>query len=205
MHVLIVLSHPVRQSFTAALKDRFERGLVAAGHTAELADLHAEAFDPRMTVADFAQFDGDGATLPAAIVCEQERLARADVLSLVFPVYWWSFPAMLKGWIDRVMTQGFAYDFTLERSRGLLKTRKAILLGSGGSSHATYRRYGYHGAMQRQIDAGILGYCGIADVETHIFPAVGAGDAVHAAHLARAEEIGRTLRLAEPDTVFPVA
>jgi len=83
-------------------------GVKAAGHTVELADLHAEDFDPRWSMADI-EADGNGAKL-SDVADEQARIARADAICLVFPLFWWGMPSMLKGWIDRVWTWGWAYD-----------------------------------------------------------------------------------------------
>jgi NAD(P)H dehydrogenase (quinone) len=193
MRTLLVIAHPRTASFTHALADSFAAGLRLSGCECERADLHAEGFDPRFTAADFGQFDATGQSpIPDDIKREQERLLRCEALVLAFPIYWWSFPAILKGWIDRVLTEGFAYRFTPEHVEGLLRTRKVLMLGSAGSTVATYRRYGYHAAMQRQIDAGIFGYCGIADVELHIFPQVDSMPDWRGPHLRTAHELGRT-------------
>lgn len=81
-------------------------GAKAAGHTTEFADLHAEEFDPRWTVADI---DGDSASAPLAdIRSEQERISRSDAICLAFPLFWWGMPSMMKGWVDRVWSWGWA-------------------------------------------------------------------------------------------------
>jgi NAD(P)H dehydrogenase (quinone) len=190
MRVLAVFAHPKRKSFTGALLDALRDGLAEAGHAAEIADLHAEGFDPRFDLADLAQFEPGGA-MPEAIRREQARVDRADGLAFVFPVYWWSFPAILKGWIDRVWSQGWAYEFTPERSRGKLADRPVALLGSAGSRASTYRRYGYDRAMTTAIDIGILGYCGLTNVATSTFHDVNDDPAILKAHLAEARRIGR--------------
>jgi len=88
---------------------------------------------------------------------------------LAFPVYWWSFPAGLKGWVDRVWSQGSAYTFTPERSHGLLRDRPVLLLCSAGSRASTYRRYGYDVAMRTQIDVGVLGYGGLTTMTSEFY------------------------------------
>lgn len=91
--------------------------------------------------------------MPADVLDEQARVEAVNALGFIFSVWWWSFPAILKGWIDRVWCcQGWAYDFRLEKTVGFLCQRKAVLLGSGGTNHPTYRKYGYYDAMQRQLD-----------------------------------------------------
>jgi NAD(P)H dehydrogenase (quinone) len=117
MHVLTILDHPNPTSFSAAVARHFIAGVKAAGHSAELADLHAEGFDPRWSMADIE--GDDGAAMPADVLNEQTRIARADAICLVFPLYWWGMPAMTKGWVDRVWTWGWAYDQLDDPERSL--------------------------------------------------------------------------------------
>lgn len=167
MHVLIVLAHPLPDSYTAAVAGALRSGIEKAG-TAEIADLHAEGFDPRFTAADHAHYLG--AEVPADIAREHVRLERADALALVFPVYWWSYPGMLKGWIDRVFTSGWAYSIdAAATSTGILQNRPTVQLLIGGSRAATYAKYGYDRALHVQQEIGIFGYCGLTDVESHHF------------------------------------
>ena len=188
MRLLAVLAHPERASFTAAVLDRFVDGARAAGHEVEVLDLYRSGFDPLLRGADHAQFDGG--EMPADVRAEQARVDRADGLVLVFPVWWWSFPAVLKGWFDRVFSQGWAYDFTPGRSRGLLPDRPTLLIGIGGSRASTYRRYGYDEAMRTQIDVGMLGYCGLRDVETVLLHEADDDAAAREAFLATAHDLG---------------
>lgn len=86
-------------------------GVERAGHSVEIADLVAEGFDPRYSAADQAAYRRGGTT-PAVVAAEQARIDRSDALVLVYPVYWWSFPGVLNGWIDRVFANGWAYQDT---------------------------------------------------------------------------------------------
>ena len=111
MHSLIVTTHPETGSLTHAIAQRIGDAIRAtdAGNTVTHAELVAEGFDPRFNREDQALFRGTGA-VPADVAAEHARLDLADTLVLVYPLYWWSFPALLKGWIDRVFTQGWAYQ-----------------------------------------------------------------------------------------------
>ena len=189
MRVLTIFAHPRRESFTGALLDRFLDGLQSAGHMATVADLYREGFAANFQAEDLGQFRGEA--MPADVRRQQKRVDAADALAFVFPVYWWSFPSILKGWIDRVFSQGWAYDFTPERSVGLLRDRPVLLLGSAGSTQRTYRKYGYDDAMERQIDIGIFGYCGLDDVRMELFYDVNEDAGILQAHLSRAEALGR--------------
>jgi putative NADPH-quinone reductase len=69
-----------------------------------------------------------------------------------------------------------------------VETQKVAMFYPAASDQGLYRRYGYHGAFQRQIDAGIFGYCGINEVETHIFPDVDANKGARVKHLAHTQK-----------------
>lgn len=193
MHALIVLAHPNPDSLTHAIAQQVGEGIAASDphHTFELADLVSEGFDPRFTQPDIAVLLREGAPLPE-VAAEQARIERANALVLVYPVYWWSFPALLKGWIDRVFTQGWAYDDAPNgKPAGKLGHLRVHLIAIGGANQRTYARHGYFGAMKTQIDHGIFGYCGAHVARSELLLASDAG--FPEAHLEKAATIGRTL------------
>ncbi|CAI8986356.1 MULTISPECIES: NAD(P)H-dependent oxidoreductase [Pseudomonas] len=161
MHALIVVDHDDPRSLTRALAQQIAKGLSESdpSSTFEIADLHAEEFDPRFGVADWAVHHRESAP-PADVLAEQARIDRADVLVLVYPVFWWSMPALLKGWIDRVFSNGWAYDFDGDKTLKKLGRLRVHLVGLGGADVRTYERHGYGAAMKTQIDHGIFDYCG---------------------------------------------
>lgn len=129
-------------------------------------------------------------------------------MAFVFPVYWWSVPAMLKGWIDRVFTGGWAYRYgqgVQDRGKGpltgLLPRIPTALLGIGGSKRTTYEKYGYDQAMRTQLDVGTFAYCGLTDVESHlIYDVEGDHNAANRAEgLREAARIGKSFMA--PDRV----
>lgn len=191
MKVLVVFAHPRRKSFTGALLDSFLAGLDETGHEALVVDLYREGFDVLLKPADYAQYE-ENTPMPDDVLHEQARIEAADALAFVFPVWWWSFPAILKGWIDRVWSWGWAYGPGEHGSKGLLRHRKAVLLASAGGDEALYREYGYRDAMEIQLDQGIMGYCGLADVDSHVFYDVDTNAAARARHLRRARALGRS-------------
>ncbi len=196
-HVLAVYAHPWAHSFTGSILQSAVRGLRAAGHSVEIADLYAEGFDPVLRHADYAQFEHK--PMPDDVRREQARVNRSDALMFVFPVWWWSFPAMLKGWFDRVWSEGWAYTFTPERSRGLLTYRPVLMLCVAGSRYVTYEKYGYDKAMRTQIDIGVMSYAGLTDVRSHFFYEVDDDLESHEEHLRLAYDLGRTfLRTEQP-------
>ena len=129
--------------------------------------------------------------MPGDVLREHQRIDRADALVLVYPIYWWSFPGQLKGWIDRVFTNGWAYQEGADGRVDKLLGRLAVhLVGIGGADGGTYARHGYDKAMRTQIDHGIFAYCG-ARVATSEFLVDVNGQAAPV-HLAAARALGRT-------------
>jgi NAD(P)H dehydrogenase (quinone) len=198
MHTLIVVAHPDPESLTHAIAHHVATGIAASGpqHTFEMADLASEAFDPRFTQSDVA-LHLTRSNPPADVAAEHARIDRADTLVLVYPVHWWSFPALLKGWIDRVFTNGWAYDANPDgKVIKRLQRLQVHLIASGGADMRTYARHGYFGAMKTQIDHGIFGYCGAHVATSELLVASDAG--YPASHLDAAQVIGQRIVAARP-------
>ena len=162
MHALIVVAHHNPNSLTHAIAAQIAAGVSRSDphNSYELADIVGEGFDPRFSPADAAVHSREAAA-PADVAAEQARIDRANALIIVYPVYWWSMPALLKGWIDRVFANGWAFDFSLDTP--LVKKLEHLnvhLVGVAGADAETYERHGYVSAMKTQIDHGIFGYCG---------------------------------------------
>jgi NAD(P)H dehydrogenase (quinone) len=189
MNVLVVFDHPRRDSFCGAVADALMAGLAAAGHKMELADLRAEGFDPRLPQADEPDWDDADKSYSETVLQEQARVDRNDALAFVFPVWWWSFPATTKGWIDRVWNNGWAYGAGPDGQRRL-KHRAALLLGTASSDEAGYAKRGYDKAMDVQLRIGIMDYCGIPRAELKLLYDVMADAEMRAARLQEVREMG---------------
>ena len=101
MRILLVLAHPQPESFAHAVQERARAGLQRAGHEVRLLDLYGIGFDPVMSEADRRDYHTPG--LNEVRVADQlAHLRWAEGLIFVYPTWWYSLPAMLKGWIDRV-------------------------------------------------------------------------------------------------------
>ncbi|MGB0508308.1 MAG: NAD(P)H-dependent oxidoreductase [Pikeienuella sp.] len=172
MKVLVVIAHPTQDSFNHALLAQVRAGLDAAGHEVQVADLYAEGFQPAMIAADYGQFDEEPA-LPADVVAEQARVEWSDAVIFIFPLFWWHMPGMLKGWIDRVMSYGFAYDDPMDPDSGSLRHRKMIAMITAGASEAALEKRGYSQALHTALNVGIWDYCGMKDVSMRIFTDIG--------------------------------
>lgn len=167
-NALIVITHPDSTSLSHQIANHIAKHLTHQGMSVEVADLHKEDFKSAITIADLGAYRGQQVVGPD-IVSEQARFDRADIVYFVFPIYWWSVPAMLKGWFDRVFTLGWAYKIDDQgRLTGELKNIPVKLIATGTGDKAGYDKHGYTQAIQTQIVEGIFGFCGLHDVQTSI-------------------------------------
>lgn len=147
MNVLIVYAHPEPKSFGRALLDRSVQTLQSCGHEVVVSDLYAMDFQPVATGDDFTerrfpdalQYDREQKqssqrrTFTPDIQAEIDKLLACDLLILQFPLWWFSVPAIMKGWIDRVFVNGTVYGAGGKRfDNGGLKGRKAMLAFTTG-------------------------------------------------------------------------
>lgn len=164
-NALIVTAHPVENSLSHSLADRIAAQLREQGMQVEIADLHAEGFNPAMSRPDLDLYHGDASALPDDILREQQRVERADRLVFVFPVYWWSVPGLLKGWFDRVLTLNWAYKVAEDgRIVGNLRDVPVHLIATAGTDVSGFDKHGYSTAIQTQIVEGVFGFCGLKNV-----------------------------------------
>ncbi len=109
MKCLVVTTHPLSNSLCKLLTDGVVNKLLSMNHEVTVEDLYADKFDPVLTVKERESYYTD--LYDASELTEEiKRLLEAEALVLLFPTWWFSFPAMLKGWFDRVWAPGFAYD-----------------------------------------------------------------------------------------------
>ncbi|GAA4561006.1 NAD(P)H-dependent oxidoreductase [Pseudonocardia xishanensis] len=220
MDVLWVVAPPDPRSLTAALAAEGVAALRASGHTVEVSDLPAMSWNPVVTAADYgtegrlrvsaaagAAF-AEG-TLPADVVAEQDKLRRADVVVLHFPMWWFSMPAIMKGWVDRVFVSGFGYGVrapeghTRRYGDGILAGKRALVVTSTGGPASAFGPRGVNGELDEllfPILHGTLFYAGATVLAPHLVPGA---DRFTEADAARAAADLRT-RLAGLETETPL-
>lgn len=193
MNVLLVYAHPEPTSLNGTLKDFAVQRLQAAGHTVQVSDLYAmrwkapidgddhpgrdpqrpfhASLDSREAYANGRQSDD--------IAAEQEKLRWADAVILQFPLWWFSMPAILKGWVDRVYAYGFAYGVGEHSDRhwgdrygeGAMAGKRAMLVVTTGGWESHYAARGINGPIDDllfPIQHGILFYPGFDVLPPHV-------------------------------------
>ena len=179
MKVLIVHAHNEPRSFNSALKDCAVEQLSGVGHDVQVSDLYAMDWNPVASAADFGsranpdylvyaleqRHNFEAGTLAPDIAAEIAKVQWCDLLVLNFPLYWFSMPAILKGWIDRVMISGVFYGGKRIYDRGGMRGKRALVsLTLGGREHM-FGPEAIHGEIHtllRPLLQGSLGYCGFA-------------------------------------------
>lgn len=182
MNVLLLLAHPRSGSFNHALAHAAREQLEADGHRVVFHDLHAERFDPVIPPDESAR----AAVLPPAVAAHCADLAAAEGVVVVHPNWWGQPPAVLKGWIDRVVRPGVAYEFLAGDSgegvpRGLLKARTAVVLNT--SNTAPEREQAVFGDPLDTLWRNcVFGLCGVEDFRRRTFGVVVASTAEQRRH-----------------------
>ncbi|MBZ9895306.1 MULTISPECIES: NAD(P)H-dependent oxidoreductase [unclassified Mesorhizobium] len=134
MNILVLHAHPVETSFNAGLHRTIVERLTAAGHAIDDCDLYAEDFDPRLSRQERLDYHNPrGSADPAAPYVE--RLLRADALVLSYPVWNYGFPAILKGFFDRVFLPGVSFKLVDGKAQpSLHNIRKIAAVTTYGGS-----------------------------------------------------------------------
>jgi len=110
MKVVIVFNHPYEGSYCSAILTAVTSGLQKANHEADIIHLDNEGFNPVMTASDLKAFRDKSPTDPK-VIDYKRRLEKADHLLFIFPIWWELMPALTKGFIDKVIFPGVAYDY----------------------------------------------------------------------------------------------
>lgn len=134
MKCLVVVAHPLERSLSRTLARFAAERLEAAGHEVTVEDLYGNGFAPALTPAERASYYA-GAFDASAIAGEVDRLREAEALVLVFPTWWYGFPAILKGWFDRVWAPGVAFDHASDFGpiKPRLRLRRVLAVTTLGS------------------------------------------------------------------------
>jgi putative NADPH-quinone reductase len=109
--VLYLYAHPLEESFHHAIQTAAREGLAAAGHDVDFCDLYAERFDPVLSAAERRGYHAVPENR-GPVAGHVDRLLRAEGLVLSYPTWCFGLPAILKGWMDRVLLPGVSFTLT---------------------------------------------------------------------------------------------
>jgi NAD(P)H dehydrogenase (quinone) len=172
MNHLVVVAHPREASFTKEVARIYVEEVEGRGHTVVVRDLYRLNFNPVSSVNDLVGFKTG--TLPDDVKAEHEHIRAADTLAFIAPVWWISTPAILKGYIDRVFTFGFAYGYGPDGLvRGYLAGKRGLVFSSSGSTEQEFTHTGKLHAIRTQWGVGTIEFCAIDLLEHVHFAPVG--------------------------------
>lgn len=189
MRCLLILAHPRRDSLCGALFDAYAAGARQAGAECRVLILSEMQFDPNVHAAS-----PELQPLEPCLVRAQRDIAWAEHLVFVYPTWWGTFPALLKGFLDRVLTPGFAFrHVTHDRWDKLLAGRTADLITTMDTPPLVYRLI-YRAPGRQALARSTLGYCGVRTVRIETFgPVVASSAAQRSGWLERVRSSGARL------------
>ncbi|ALC84063.1 MULTISPECIES: NAD(P)H-dependent oxidoreductase [Bacillus] len=159
MNTLIVIAHPNPSSFNYSLLDRVTHYLEELNYNVCVRDLYKLKFNPVLMKDNYQTFSQS--EVEQEILEEQKFIIDADLLVYIFPTWWSGLPAILKGYFDRVFTNGFAFNMTKDGLNGLLNDKRAIIFQTTGQPEKIAKQLQLVKSMGNSIDLGILARCGI--------------------------------------------
>jgi len=162
VRILLILCHPQPSSFNHAVAERVRETLASAGHQVLHHDLYQEGFGPVMTGPEFRR----GVSFDEQVVRHTEELGACGGLVFVHPEWWGQPPALLKGWLDRVLRPGVAYEPHDEESG---EQAPVPLLGDKSALvFATRDAAARSGVLERVWMEGVFAFCGIREAACHV-------------------------------------
>jgi len=162
MKHLIIYTHPNPLSFNHAILTTFVEELEEQDQDIRVRNLYALGFDPVIRQGDYEAIARG--VVSEDIRTEQGHILWADIIIFIFPIFWAGLPSLLKGYIERVYSQGFAYEFIDAGMRGLLSGKKVVIISTTGGSLKQYESSGMLESIKQTIDGGIFRFCSMVVV-----------------------------------------
>lgn len=160
MNHLIIYSHPNPASFNHAIKETLVRALKEKGRSVRVRDLYALRWDPVLR-GDELQALQDSQKVSRDVAIEQEHVQWAGQITWVYPLWWGRMPALTCGYIDRVFSKGFAYDYDANGPKGLLAGKKGYAFSTMGAPISVYESSGMMKSMEQTVDQETFRFCGL--------------------------------------------
>jgi putative NADPH-quinone reductase len=135
MKVLVVLAHPNPDSFSHAIVDRVVSTLANREHSVSVIDLYGLDYSPALTRAELSAYPTSEPAIDPMVIEHTRLIQECSTIVFVYPTWWSSMPAILKGWIDRTMLPGIAFSVdpqTLKLQPGLTNVRRLIGISTFG-------------------------------------------------------------------------
>ena len=192
MKILIIYSHPNPESFNHAILENLVNSLQDSSHEFEIVDLYNDGFNPILKMDDFIQFR-EGRT-PIDVTEQQNKVNNADLLIFIHPIWWGGFPAMLKGYFDRVFSLGFAYTMGENGPKGMLTKKEVMIIRTTSLPEKAYFKSGVENLIRNLLEYKFLVVCGVKKLSHHVFYEVpNVSDETRKGYLNQIRELGRSI------------
>lgn len=159
MNHLIIYSHPNPKSFNYGILDVYEQSLVEQGHDIRVRDLYGMDFNPVLSAEDLEM--AQRKEYAEDVLEEQGHVEWADVITMICPIWWGGFTSNLRGYVDRVFSSGFAYEYTAGGLQKLLLGKKLVIINTMGAPYDVYEKMGMLNSMNQTIDECMSDFTGI--------------------------------------------
>jgi NAD(P)H dehydrogenase (quinone) len=169
MKILVIVAHPDAQSFNHAIASTVKNTIEQAGHTVDFHDLYAEKFDALIPVNEIQR----NADLPELIQQHCDAISEADGIVIIHPNWWGQPPAILKGWIDRIIRPGVAYEF-IEDDKGegvpvgLLKASSVVVINTS-NTESNREKYVFGDPLETIWKNCVFGLCGVTEFHRRMY------------------------------------
>jgi NAD(P)H dehydrogenase (quinone) len=171
MKILMVISNPNPGGFNYALLDRAIAAFRKQQDEVRILDLYQSDFKPVLMGLELAELQNQ--TVSDDVRKMQDQIRWADALVFIYPLWWFDRPAILKGWCDRVLTQGFAFNYTESGVEKLLTGKKAMVcITAGGSKQDFDNMQVTERDLLLPMTKGTLEFCGVDVVQSQIYYSV---------------------------------
>jgi NAD(P)H dehydrogenase (quinone) len=158
MNHYIIYMHPSKDSFNGAILNELMCSLIEKKHDVKVNHLYSKPFDSHLTWNEYKESLNNRYVDDS--LAEQKMIQWADRIIFIFPVWWGGFPSIGKGYIDRILSYGFAYELQGESPIPLMKNKKVSLVFTTGAPEEEFIQSGMYDHMVELMDKSIFEFCG---------------------------------------------
>lgn len=193
MKVLLIFGHPNRNSYNGAILTALIEELETLKYQYKVKDLYQEEFNPVLSLDEHEnQYKG---IYKEDVKSYHDKIKWADHIIIVFPIWWMGAPAIVKGWIDRVLVSGFAYEAGENGVEGLLTDQTMTLITTYGRSEKNMIATGMRDAIEKVLVDGTLKFCGFKEtIHKNLYKVTSISDGERTEMLKEVKELVKGLR-----------
>lgn len=162
MKILVIFAHPSDKSYNYSILQSVIKGLNEGNHEIKVNELNSLHFEPVLQDSELYKNE-----VPHNILKEQDMVTWSELLFFIFPIWWWGPPAILKGWLERVLCLNFAYNYDIKQNKlvGKLQDKKAIIISTASSIPEQHYTELWQIDSHNKLVSSILSFSGITTIK----------------------------------------